>query len=289
MHPSDFELITYGGAAPVERGRMRVLAEHLQVCKSCRERLARLQAWRDTAVDSLSQDLPEAARSLGERVYQDALFARRIIPLVPMPFDVAEEPARLAADGGAAVEPPLGLRHLATLYSENPEMVLRVMRNPRTQEDSLHLLGKNPALTRNVLIHIVDPPMDFVTDQRGVANIGRGRLTDPPTLQWQIHLPDAIFVLRPLEHESSSGGTDEFELAADGDNRLGVTLERAPEGMVLHLRPIAIGGRENPERVRLVISQGSTERRIVETRGAEPCMVGRLSAAAPIDIRIFAF
>ena len=290
MHPSEVELIGYANATPDERAQLGALAEHLQVCRSCRDRLERLEDWRDAVADSLSQGLPDEAVALTERVYQDALFAARTIPLVPMTFDPAEEPSRLAADGDIVPASPVGLKHLATLYSERPEIVLRVMRDKQTQEDSLHLLGKDPALVRNVLIHIVEPPMDFVTDHRGVANLGRGRLDDPASLQWQVRLPDATFVLSPLEHEpQTSSAAREFELAAEGGNRMGVTLDRAAEGMVLRLRPIAIGGREDFERVRLVISQGQAERRIVETYGAEPCVVSRLSAAAPIDIRIFAF
>jgi hypothetical protein len=289
MHPSDVELIGYANATAIERDELGALAKHLQDCESCRERLERFEAWRGGTADSFSHGLPDGAVSLAERVYQDALFAARIIPLLPMTVDPAEESSRLAADGDTVPAPPVGLKHLATLYSEKPEIVLRVMRDRQTQEDSLHLLGKNPALVRNVLIHIVDPPMDFVTDHRGVANLGLGHIDDPASLQWQVRLPDATFVLRPLEHESrASAAAREFELAAEGGNRMGVTLDRAAEGMVLRLRPIVIAGREDFERVRLVISQGQAERRIVETRGAEPCVVSRLSAAAPIDIRIFA-
>lgn len=289
MHPSEVELIIYADAAPAERERMAMVAAHLQDCRSCRERLERLAAWREGVADSVSHGLPAQAVSLANNVYRDALVAARIVPLVLMPFQQEEQAGRLAADGGPTPVAPTGLRHLATLYSEKPEIVLRVMRDAQTQEDTLHLLGKDPALVRNVLVHIVDPPMDFVTDQHGVVNLGRGRLDDPASLQWQVRLPDATFQLTPLEHPSAvSGASQEFELAAEGGNRVGVTVDRAAEGMILRLRMIAVGGRENPERVRLVVTQGQTERRIVETHGSEPCVVARLSAAAPIDIRIFA-
>lgn len=289
VHLSDENLIFYANATPQEREAMPAITEHLKMCDSCREKLAHFQEWPSARRESETRGLSPQARALADRLYHSALAASRTIDLTPLTIDAPATPVHLAADGQAEPAPHEGLEHRATLYSENPELVLRLMRNPRTHEESLHLIGADASLTENVLIHIEDPPMDFVTDGHGVAEVSYGHLDNPTTMRWQVRLPDAVFALSPLEHRpEESGASREFEIESDSDNRIGVALKRRDGGVSLRLRLLRIGGRENLERVRLVISQGSSLGRIVETHGAEPCVVSGLSATSPIDIRIFA-
>jgi hypothetical protein len=209
-----------------------------------------------------------------------------------MIFMTESSPIRLAADGHPprradnAVE---GLEHAATLYAEDPELVLRVMRDRQTGEESLHLIGADPDLTTNVLIHIVEPSLDFITDRQGVARLGEQRLQNPESLHWQVRLPEAVFALSPLQYNPEQPGSRrEFELETDADNRIRVALESRAEGVMLHLTLLRIGGSESLQRARLVITQGTSMPQTVEAKGPASCTITGLTASEPIGIRVFA-
>ena len=268
---------------------MPEIASHLATCAACREWVAGLEGWLEAAADSMAAGMPDAAASLSRHLHREGAVAARIIPLIPMTIEAPTYSAYLAADGEPDRLPEGSLEHRATLYAEDPELVLRIMRNPDTREESLHLISGDPGLSRNVLVHVVEPSLDFVTDAHGIARLGAEQLDDPASLQWQVRLPEATFTLSPLGTPGTAAEPErETEITAEGGNRIGVALERQAGGVLLRLRLIELGAREELDRVRLVISQGETVRRIVEAPVSEPCTVTGLSLSAPIDIRIFA-
>jgi hypothetical protein len=296
MHPSPTELRQFANSGAEARAEYTEIGRHLVSCPQCREYVELIEEWNRG-----SQPVPAAspaAQVVAERAFAGAVDAAsravpRIIELIPLASQSDPLPVRLAADGHPPprADRPVdeGLEHAATLYAADPELVLRVMRDRRTGEELLHLIGTDPDLTSNVLIHIVEPSLDFMTDAQGVARLGPHRLQNPETLHWQVRLPEAVFALSPLQYNPEQPGAKrEFELETDADNRIRVALESRTEGMMLHLTLLRIGGSENLQRARLVITQGPSGARTVEARGPATCTITGLSASEPIDIRVFA-
>jgi len=292
MHPSPTELRQFANSGAEARAEYTEIGRHLETCPQCREYVELIEEW-NRGSQSVPASSP-AAQVVAERAFAGAVDAAsrvvpRIIELIPMSFESMPVPFRLAADGRPPGRPIEGLEHAATLYAADPELVLRVMRDRRTGEELLHLIGTDPDLTSNVLIHIVEPSLDFMTDGQGVAHLGPHRLQNPETLHWQVRLPEAVFALSPLQYNPEQPGAKrEFELETDADNRIRVALESRTEGMMLHLTLLRIGGSENLQRARLVITQGPSGARTVEARGPATCTITGLSASEPIDIRVFA-
>jgi|GEM_PF-1200675 len=289
MHPSRADLIKYLTADPGDRQKLGDTAAHLEQCAVCRAALARIEAWNQATAESTAQGLPAEAGLLADRLCLEAVSVSRIIELTPMAIEPAAEQVRLAADGQREAPLKKGLEQIATLFSEDPEVVLRIMRDRETGEKSLHLIGTDPQQTTNVMIQIVEPSMDFVTDGLGVAYLGERQLDNPADLKWQIRLPDATFMLKPLEYDPEKpGAKQQFDLEADKDNRVRVELEGRAEGIMLRLTLLRIGGHEDLESARVVVSQGTAEFQSVTAQPDKACTVTGLTASAPINIRIFA-
>jgi len=204
-----------------------------------------------------------------------------------MPTHPHPEPSRLAADGQPT--PLAGLQHRATLYSEDPELVLRVMHDPATSQDILHLMGGADVRPDNVILQIEEPSLEFATDSDGRVVIPAGQLPDPAGLKWHVRLPDATFLLHPLTTDipSDREGT-ETELETEDKSRIAVALSRSPEGLNLRVRLLRIEGRQSLERVRLVVSQGHSAAQVIESTADNPALVRGLSPEHWINIRIYA-
>jgi len=281
-------MITFANADPDERQGMADIAAHLAECAECRQAVEHLETWFGATVEELAGDLSLHARETADHLYQVAERASKIIPLTPWAIEHVPEQTGLAADGGQGKGPEVGLEHLATLYAEDADLILRVMRDRGTGEESLHLIGTDSDKTSNVLIQIAEPQMDFMTDASGLAYLGEQHISEPTDLKWSIRLPDAIFNLSPLTYDAEKPGTSEsFTLETDRDNSVRVELESRAEGVMLRLSLMRIGGREELSHARVVVSQPSTGIQATTGSGKEITIIG-LRPGEAVNLRIFA-
>jgi hypothetical protein len=188
----------------------------------------------------------------------------------------------LAADGASA--PTVGLMHRATLYSEDPEVILRVMHDPATARDVLQLVANDPAFTRHVFISYGEPPMDVVTDERGTAEITDKTIANPAALSWRLRLPDSTFTFKPLDAPRSPAET--VVDLPNGDRVALATLSDAA-GLSLRLRPLRICGREEMATVRVVVCQSGGRWQIAHAQPSGECVAANLAADEPIEIRLY--
>ncbi len=289
MHLTNDELATLAHAQARESESLRAIRAHLDGCEDCRVRFAEIEGWHIAVEGSMAEGFPRVAQSVADQIYRDAITASRVVLLSPMTMPQTHEPVHLAADGQAETESVRPLEHRATMVSENPELVMRIMRDPASGEETLHLIGADPSVTRHVIIHVDDPPLDLVTDADGKALLTGTPMANPADARWEIRLPDATFALTRLEGMGiDPGGEREVTLSSGPDNEMGITLTEGPDGLALRLRLLRVNGRNNIERARLVISQQDLGDRIIVSALNQPCVVSGLSAAQPIDIRIFA-
>jgi hypothetical protein len=277
MHPLPIDLREYANAGSDRNQLYQDVGEHVTLCPLCREYVSQIEDW-----NHLTTSLPGTTPDIREFHFQ------RVFDLRLLVGQRRESAFRLAADSPPSAHDTAGVEGTATLYCENPELVLHVARDRKSGRQSLHLIGPTPAHTARVLIRVTDPPLEFVTDEHGVAVVGENLLPDPATLQWQVKVPDATFELQPLR-----SGPDivisarELELAADPTNRIRVRLEARSDGIALEVTLLEIGGRTSMEKARVVVSQPERSHAI-DLRGRGPCTVSGLAATDPIEIRVFA-
>ncbi len=281
MHPSDLDLLRFARLPAQKRNPSDPVAIHVNVCDECREELLLMEEW---LADTNAQTPGPTVRSQFEEAVLRLLQRRRSnlsLTLMDMPYDPVAGYS-LAADGVSA--PVAGLQHRATLYSEDPEVILRVMHDPSTGCDMLQLTADDPSLTKHVYIHLSDPPAGFLTDEWGRAEIPAESLGDPAAQSWRLQLPDASFMLKPLEQSRAANETV-IELP-DGDS-VAVTFLPDSKGLSLRVRPLRIHGHESIERVRVVVCQSGGRWQAVDTRAPGECVAANLTSDSPIEIRLF--
>lgn len=281
MHPSDYELIRYARTAPARRQPDDPAAVHLQSCAECREELAIIEDWLERLASPVA-DAP--AKSAFEELVISLLQPRpsRIL-FQPMSMPAAEpRPYALAADGSAVQ--PAGLQHRATLYSENPEVLLRIMHDPGAGRDFLQLTAVDASLTSRVYVHLAEPPMEFLTDEQGVAELPHAILEDPAALAWGLQFPDATFMLKPLSQPEAA---DESIIELPDGDKIAIQYVKNVSGLSLRVRPLCIHGRETMSQVRVVVCQTGGRWQVVDAPASGDCVAANLASDSPIEIRLF--
>lgn len=255
VHPDRAELDLFVSNRFADSARVRAIAAHLAECEFCREYCDnyRLQVAVETENDKT--ELTPEDRAFADRLYHSALRGK-VIALNVLPTAPTFAQMYLAADGQSPESRPV--TNLATLYSEDPELVLRVMRDTAQGIDYLQLIGADPELVAHALIQIPEIPREFVADASGRVNLGREELKEFEKLRWQIKLPDARFDLRPLvydpEHVES---VQEITLETEQHDRILVTLAGKTAGKQILIRVLALDGKSDFGSVRVSISQQS--------------------------------
>ncbi len=281
MHLSDYDLVRYARLTPDGRTEVPELTAHLADCPHCADELAIIEEWLSAPVAE-PVPLPPFARL----ILQTMRSSPRRIPLAPLStVPIQAAPPALAADGG--VSPQLGWKHRATLYSDNPELVLRIMHDPQGGRDILHLSGVDTSLSRHVYIHLSEPAMDFLTDDRGFAEVTGGLDRDPAAIDWEVRLPDATFTLSPLEVLRQEPTARQTVLETGDGNRVEATLHTEDGGVTLRVRPLAIGGQTEFDRVRIVVTQAGGHWRVGESLSGREPVTAQVSAEHPVEIRLF--
>ena len=223
---------------------------HVENCEFCREFCEYLRQFNQAIAEAAKQELPVAALAQADRLYQAALVSR-VIPLQMLSSETAASRMALAADSENKESD--SVRNLTTLYSENPEVVLRVMHDPRLKGDYLQLIADDPSLVANVLVQVPDKNWELLTDAGGRAEFTTGSLQDFEHLKWQIKLPEAVFELRSLPKPHPTGATAPTVLSNEHGDRIEVGL--SAEESTVSVRVLEIGGRSEFDRITVSVSQ----------------------------------
>jgi hypothetical protein len=284
VHPTKDELNLLVSNNLSDIASRQLIEAHIAECEFCREYcdLYRQEQARQSGGDAM--EITETDRLIADRIYNQAM-AGRVIPLNMMITAQPLGQTHMAADGGSkSIKPTI---NLATLYSEDPEMVLRVMRDSEQDIDYLQLISVNPELTAHVLIQIPDIKKEYLTNDFGRAIIPKGELGDVNTLHWEIKLPDVRFDLRPVvydpEHVESSR---EVTLETDQHDRILVTFVSKTAGKQILIRVLELDGQANYDCVRVSISQ----QQLHEVKSVTPNQIVPFAIIDPnqgINIRLY--
>ena len=284
VHPTKDELNLFVGNKLADGEPARSIEAHIAECEFCRQYCDLYRQEQALQSEADAVEITETDRLMADRIYNQAM-AGRVIPLNMMSTGQSLGQTHMAADGsGKTIRPTI---NLATLYSEDPEMVLRVMRDSEQDIDYLQLIGANPELTAHVLIQIPEIKKEYLTNDFGRAIVPKGELDDVETLHWEIKMPDVRFDLRPIvydpEHVES---VREVTLETDQHDRILVTFASKTAGKQILIRVLELDGETGFGSVRVSISQQQMQ----ETKNVAPNQTvpfGYVDPDQGIDIRLY--
>lgn len=251
MHPPKNKLEKYCDKL-LEGLQLTEVERHLAECEFCREYCQQYRHLADEIVKSDDAEIDFYAHKITSEIMAQ-LNDGKIIPLFIISVPGILTPKQLAADG------PLSekdfMHSLITLGSEDPEIVLRVMHDPKTNSDFLHLIGEHAEQTANVLVRIPEIGREFLTDTNGRAVIDTP-LTNIDKLKWQIKLPTAIFELEKIEYDAEKvESSSRTVLTSDRADKIEVVFERKMSGAQINIRVLEIEGRAAEGTIRAVVAQ----------------------------------
>ncbi len=257
---------------------------HLDDCEFCRELREQIEAQQESANElGLTLDVP-VSEECKQRLWLESL-CKTVLPLKPLLRQSSQRPGLLAAD---SPRPPNADQHgLATMFSEDPEVVMRVVRDTAVGKDYLQLIADSPEYYQYVMVRVPSQGREFITDREGRAEIGSAETVGVQSWDWEIRMPDAIFQLSPLVHTAQAADySAETILETSHHDKLLVRFIGLPSEKQVTVEILELDGEEDFSPVKILLVQdGHTESRQVAARQVTPF---RLSdQTRRIDLRIF--
>ncbi|HDS01512.1 MAG TPA: hypothetical protein ENO22_00010 [candidate division Zixibacteria bacterium] len=283
MHPSRFEIEMYLAGRLDDDKKRAEIAEHLKLCEFCSEIAEEFREYLELLYEE-DPEIPLRAYRQAELLANQALEGT-IIPLKPIESACDEEIAYLAADGPEGELPEIV--NLVTFYSDDPELVLKVMRNNREKRDYLELIGDEPFQVANVMIRIPEIEHDLITDTNGIASLADLKNSQYEQFSWQIKMPDAVFHLEPLEYDpDKTEYSKEMELETDHGDKIRIRFEGKTEGKQISVTIMQLEGESDFGGLKVLISQENL--RLIKSISETGDVVFDLAdKKAGIDIRLF--
>ncbi len=231
-------------------GGMEVRA-HLEICEFCREYLEDYRSHSKVIGELMSAPLSGKISSFLDRLARQN---RRglVIDLTVLPIVTVAPQKYLAAD--SPTPDRAGSLSIATLYSENPEIVLRMMRDQQDNSRYLQLIAESIDLTANVLVCAPEVGAEIATDSDGRAVLPESLTGNPADLQWQVRLPEASFDLHPLVYSPDRVEySRDMVLESDRGDRIKVTLIGKTVGKQIEIELLQLDGHEDFEKVKILL------------------------------------
>jgi hypothetical protein len=254
MHPSRTKLKAYVNGE-LEAHVAGDIKRHLDECLLCKELCENYRQFIDSLAESVYIEIPLKAKELADRLYRDAK-PGNIIPLFALTIDDTDSSANILLAADDAKE-QLPVVNLATFYSEEPELVLRLMRDNNQQKDYLHLIGDDPNLVAGVLVQVPELDVEFLTDNMGRAYIDHINRTEINNLKWQIKLPTAIFDFKPLTYNSDQSTFQKEYILETADNKVKIEISDRGDSNQIVIKVLEIKGIGNYGPLRAIISHGN--------------------------------
>jgi len=285
MHPTQEELRGFVGQKLTDPDRQKEIADHVESCEFCSELCDNYRQLTQPPEFSRQEPLPEKLQRLGDRLYDDALRSS-VIDLRPLTAPgTAPSGSLLVADGSA--DSRSRVHNIATLCSENPELVLRVMRDPEEGGDYLQLLAEDPSLAAHVMVQVPELGKEFVTDANGRADVDLGRAENLEQLKWQIKMPEAVFSLEPLEYDPDKVEyAGEIVLETDRHDRVEIRFEGRTEGKQLAIKVVELDGRSDFGPIKIAITQKNRSD-ILSAQAGVPIDFVPIDSDTTINIRLY--
>ncbi len=279
MHPLREELNRF---VEGQETAQSILA-HIRDCEFCGlycERYELLLSEIDSAEIVNREDLSEIASSIFT-----GKSSPNIIHLSPFHRSPLPGQRLLAADGERTNEPVL--QNLATWFSQEQDIVVRVMRDTEHAVDFLQVIAPDESLMSHVLIESADAHLTYVTDGQGKVEFKMRQVEDIASIKWQIRLPEAVFRLDALTYDPNrvKSETDTI-LESPGGDTVSIKLQEKTEGKEIIVRVLALDGNAAYQHARVAItSKSGTE--VKPVTPSDTLKFALVDANTEIGIRIF--
>jgi len=251
IHPTRIELEQFlSGKLPANRDNEIRL--HLKDCFFCEELFNNIKSMRGFFDESSRREVPFRAVESANRLFRQKL-RNCIIELHPFESQKTSSPSLMAAD---SERPPVPeIESLGTVYSENPEIVLQIMRDSSKEECYVQVVSDDSSMFQNVLVELPDLGRALVTDQSGRAEIVDSNESELTGLKWQIRLPEAVFELESLDFDNDRAVkiSDTVLESEDGD-RIRLTLKSDTLTKHIELEILEVNGKADPGPLQFVIT-----------------------------------
>ena len=283
VHPTR-ETLTAFIEGRLEEAESRRVQSHVNECDFCREFCDDLRLVAETGSLAEIDNLPTSSERLADRLYRDSL-SGLVVNLTSFHEDAEGRESPLAADNERDAD--FSDRRAITLYSADPEIVLRLMIGPNPDDNYVQLIADDAALVSHVLLQSPQLGKEFVTDANGRADLGAGPVEFTDEIKWRIKMPDAVFDLAPLKYDPDKPEHSErVTLETDRQDKLEVTFERLTEGKRITLRLLELDGKQDFGEVKVVIATEHTSRQ-KEIGIDSPATFEIDDADATVNIRLF--
>lgn len=226
---------------------------HLRSCDFCREISENLALQLRIEKESEEIHLTPVLKLQAERIHNNIhrRFMRGlVIELVPLENPALPAPMQLAADSSGETTPKL--ENLATVYSENPEIVLKFMRDNEAKSCFLQVVSDQPDLFKHVLVEAPELDCSLVTDANGRAALGELDTAAIGSSRWNIRLPEAVFAMESLDPDHTQSRV-ETVLETDQADRMRVALETKVVGSQIEIELLELRGSAKIGPARLVV------------------------------------
>ncbi|MFH1700758.1 MAG: hypothetical protein ABIE07_09250 [Candidatus Zixiibacteriota bacterium] len=283
MHPNKEILKSYVEGRPGDTDN-DLVSRHLSQCEFCSEFCKDYALLSQSMKLSMSEKLPPEAGKLAGRLFGQSINTN-IIPLELLEGVKIDPVYQLAADGSEIKREQT--KNLATLFSRDPEVILRIMHDSRQKQDYLQLISEDANLVSHVMIQLPEIGREFATDESGHASIEGEPLENIEKLKWQIKMPDAIFNLEPLVYDPEKVKYQETTvLETEKHDKIQITLQGKTVGKQITLQILELDGSADFDTIKVVVSQGKAAK-IISAGPHEAVTFDIADPATPINIRLF--
>ncbi len=282
MHPTrrEIERTILGLASDEDQSR---IAGHLGECLICREIAEQFREFQATIPTASKEDLT-AARQVANDLYREACRGQ-IVSLTPLRTISAREELCFAADGKPAH--PSEIEELATLVSDANDLVLRLMRDHAASQDFLQLVADDYSDIAHTLVQIPSLKQEFVTDDKGRADLPPAGETPWDSADWQIKMPDAVFDLKPLDFTPDQPDySHAVELDTDQADRIRVTFEGRSDSSSIVIEVLELQGETDLAPMRAIVIVGRHGHSAPTVTG-QPVSLDLPDSDTPITIRLY--
>jgi hypothetical protein len=292
VHPEKAKLKRFvEGKLPTNEAE--AVKAHMKGCEFCSEFCDDYKTLLESLNSTWSEEIPQSAWTFANNL-RSSPGARGVIDLkklIETASDIVSAitptpQLALAADGSKGDEVNLP-RCLATYYSEEPNLVLRIMSYPEQKDKYIQLASENPELSSNVILQLPDFHLNILTDKEGRAILQEGVIEDFTDLKWQVKLPDTEFRLSPLVYDpNKTEYSSETVLETDRKDKIRVRFEGKTEGKLITVEVLQLEGKLEFGSVKVAVSQESVAE-FQEASVGKPISFRNLDIKKPISIKLF--
>jgi len=181
---------------------------HIPSCSVCKDRL-------DHAITLLSNSVYSAINIDKSKIHT-------ALPIHIPSTTIVNGPTLLAADNSDKTN--LVEKAICVLSTNDGSTLVRLIRNTKSQESTIHILSEDSSNYKHVLLTIDGFSGEWVTNDHGIASLGNIQIPSPESLKVNIISPLTTIKLDAVEWTSTHSLVKEIDLGGIAPNKLNFSI-----------------------------------------------------------------